>query len=170
MTDVCCLSVSLHLSVPWYLSEGPDSSKYPGINEAMNDVLTCHKFHLFRLVNTFKCKTKTKTKPKTKCSCDFILRSVTLKRKDKKKKKDSAYFQNRQFATCNQSLFELRHTCHSSQRWSYCLVLMKNVRMCTVCPVCSGMRHCEHIIKIYVDKYVFICLYEYVIWERCSYI
>jgi hypothetical protein len=59
-----CLSVSLHLSVRWYLSEGPVSSKYGGINEAMNDVLTCYKFHLLCWADTFKCKTKTKTKPK----------------------------------------------------------------------------------------------------------
>jgi len=29
---------------------------------------------------------------------------------------------------------------------------MKNVGMCTVCPVCSGLRHCEHIIAVYVDE------------------
>jgi hypothetical protein len=23
-----------------------------------------------------------------------------------------------------------------------------------VCPVCSGLRQCEHIITVYVDKYV----------------
>jgi hypothetical protein len=65
MTDVCCLSVclsvSLHLSVLWYLSEGSDPSKYVGINEAMNDVLTCHTFNLLCLGNTFKCKTKPKS-------------------------------------------------------------------------------------------------------------
>jgi hypothetical protein len=57
-----CLSVSLNLSVPGCLLEGPDSSKYAGMNEAMNDVLTYHMFHLLCLANTFKCKTKTKTK------------------------------------------------------------------------------------------------------------
>jgi hypothetical protein len=45
-------------------------------------------------------------------------------------------------------------------------VLKKNVRMCTVCPVCSGLRHCEHVLTIYVDKYIYIC--EYVISERYS--
>ena len=60
-----CLSVSLHLSVPWCLSGGSNSSKYPGINEAMNDVLICHKFHLFCLANTFKRKTKIKTKKRS---------------------------------------------------------------------------------------------------------
>jgi len=55
-----CLSVSLHLSVHWYLSEGADSSKYARINKAMNDVLICHKFHLLCLADAFKCKTKTK--------------------------------------------------------------------------------------------------------------
>ena len=150
MTDVCCLSVSLHLSVPWYLLERPDSSKYARINKAMNVVLTCHKFHLFCSAYTFRCKTK--PNQKTKCSCDFILRSTTIKMKAKNQ--DSAYFQNQNLATCNQSPFELLHTWHSSQRWSQCLVLNKNVRMCTVCRVCSGLRHCEHIITIYVDKYV----------------
>jgi hypothetical protein len=61
-----CLSVSLHLSVPWCLSGRPNSTKHAGINETMNDALTCNKFHLLSLVNTFKCKTKTQTKTKTK--------------------------------------------------------------------------------------------------------
>jgi len=78
-----CLSVSLHLSVPGYLLEGQDSSKYAGINETMNDVLTCYKFHLLCLADTFKCKTKTKTKNKNKkWSCDFIERSTTRKSED----------------------------------------------------------------------------------------
>jgi hypothetical protein len=35
-----------------------DSLKTGGINKAMNDVLTGHKFHLLCLANTFKYKTK----------------------------------------------------------------------------------------------------------------
>jgi len=62
--DCCVLSVSMHLSVPWHLSESPNSSKYLEINKAMNDVLTCHKFHLLCLTNTFKCKTKNRNKNK----------------------------------------------------------------------------------------------------------
>jgi hypothetical protein len=31
---------------------------------------------------------------------------------------------------------------------------MKDVRIGTVCLVCSGLGHCEHIITIYVDNYV----------------
>jgi hypothetical protein len=54
-----CQSVTMHLSVPSFLSEGPNPSKYVRINEAMNDVLTCHMFHLLCLVNTFRCKIKT---------------------------------------------------------------------------------------------------------------
>jgi hypothetical protein len=62
-TDVCCLSVWLNASFSNFcLFSGPYSSKYAGINEANNDVLTCQKFHLFCLDNTFKCKKKTKTK------------------------------------------------------------------------------------------------------------
>jgi hypothetical protein len=73
-----CLSVSLHLSVPWYLSEGPDSSKYAGINGAMNDVLICNKFHLLCLDNTFMRKTKNLN---VKNSFDFVKRSTSRKRK-----------------------------------------------------------------------------------------
>jgi hypothetical protein len=32
-------------------------------------------------------------------------------------------------------------------------VLMKNVGMWTVCPLSLGLRHCEHIITIYIDIY-----------------
>ena len=78
------------------------------------------------------------------------------------------FFQNQNFATCNQSQFELLHTWHSSQCWSHCLMLTKNVWMCTVCRVCSGLRHCEHTITIYVHIYVLICICEYVIWDWCS--
>jgi len=47
---------------------------------------------------------------------------------------------------------------------------MKNVPMCTECPVCSELRHCEHIITVIVDIYVCtcICMYEYVISETYS--
>ena len=38
---------------------------------------------------------------------------------------------------------------------------MKNVRMGTVCRVCSGLRHCEHIFTIYDDKYVRVYIYIY---------
>jgi hypothetical protein len=76
-----CLSVSLqHSFFFWNLSVGQNSSKYEGINEAINDMLTCHKFHLLCLANTFKCKTNPKQK---KGCCDFILRSATRKRKEK---------------------------------------------------------------------------------------
>ena len=55
-----CLSVCLTTSLSTLiLIGGPNSSKYTGINEAMDDVLTCHKFHLLCSANTFKCKTKT---------------------------------------------------------------------------------------------------------------
>jgi hypothetical protein len=54
------LSVSRHLSIPLYFSDGPDSSKYAGINGAMNDVMTYHMFHLLCLANTFRFKTQTK--------------------------------------------------------------------------------------------------------------
>jgi len=48
----------------------------------------------------------------------------------------------------------------------------ENVRMWTVCPVCSGLRHCEHIITTYVNTFVciYVCISEYVISVRCSYI
>jgi hypothetical protein len=105
MTDVCRLSVSLHLSVPWYLSAGPDSSKYAGINEAMNDVLTCQKLHLLCLANTFKCKTKV-----------HLWLYLTFRHQKKDKNKDFAYFQNpvlkRSFSRCLNSF--IRDTVHSA--------------------------------------------------------
>jgi Arc/MetJ family transcription regulator len=158
-----CLSVSLRLSVPWYLSERSHSSKYAGINEAMNDVLTCHKFHLLFLANTFKCKTKTKTKN--------AVVTLTFRHQIKERKyKYFAYFQNEQFATCSQSLFELLHTWHCSQRWSSALCWWRMFE-CALCPVRLGLRHCEHIITIYVNKYALIYIYksEYVISERYLY-
>jgi hypothetical protein len=35
---------------------------------------------------------------------------------------------------------------------------MKNVGMWTVCLVCSGLRHCEHIITIKVIKHLYLCM------------
>jgi hypothetical protein len=40
---------------------------------------------------------------------------------------------------------------------------MKDVGMCTVCPLCS-LRNCEHIIKIYVEKYV--CVGECMLFRK----
>jgi hypothetical protein len=43
-------------------------------------------------------------------------------------------------------------------------MLMKYIRMCTVCPVRSGLRHCERIIAKYVHKYV--CIYVYMLFRK----
>jgi len=66
MCAVClsvCLSVSLHLSVPGYLSERPDSSKYARINEAMIGVLTCQRF--IYSAGIIHLSAKQKPKPKS---------------------------------------------------------------------------------------------------------
>lgn len=90
MTDVCCLSVSLNLSVSWCLSEGPDSSKYAGMNEAIMTCLFARSLIYSDWFLQLSAKPKPKSKPKSnpkqnqipKCSCDFIVSSITRKRKE----------------------------------------------------------------------------------------
>ena len=100
MTDVCCLSVCLSVRLTASPNSlifigRPNSSKSAGINEAMNGVLNCHKFSLFCLANTFKCKTKAKTKNKFQLSL-----YLTIRHQKNESKKGFYCFQNEHFATC----------------------------------------------------------------------
>ena len=83
--DWCVLSVSLSHCISQFLDVYRKDQIHQNTRgwKAMNDVLTCYKFHLLCLANAFKCKTDNKTKTKTKYICDFILQSTTIKRKDK---------------------------------------------------------------------------------------
>jgi len=99
-------------------------------------------------------KPNPKLKPKSKSEVRLCIYHTFHHQKKERQEKEFVYFQNFDFPRCFFSLFELLHTWRYSQRWSQCLALMKNVGMWTVCPVCSGLRHCEHIITIYVDMYV----------------
>ena len=133
-------------------------------------MLTCYKFHLLCLTNTFRCKTK--PKQKRNCSCNFIESSTT-----RKWKKKQLFCIFPKWTACNVQVVVAGTSSYvtlitalipAEHKVPYVEEERSNV---DCIPMCSELRHCEHIITIYVHTHIYIYIYIYIymnIWVRFS--